>query len=176
MIFFKFVLSYASGSYIIQAVNLVLERELSGYRFVDGIFTDITDEQEVAMLEEALNDDEYPGVKAHLRRALELLSDRENPDYRNSIKESISAVESISKVIAKKPNASLSKALEEIDRRGKVKIHTALREGFMKLYSYTSNEYGIRHAMLDEPDLSADDAKYFLLSCTSFINYLKAKM
>lgn len=65
------------------------------------------------MLEEALNDDDCPVVKTHLRRALELLSDRENPDYRNSIKEPISAVESLSKVIAEKSNASLSKALEE---------------------------------------------------------------
>lgn len=67
------------------------------------------------------------------------------------------------------------KLLKKKDRRGKVKIHTALREGFMKLYNYKSNEYGIRHAMLDEHDLSADDANYLLLSSTSLINNLKAK-
>jgi hypothetical protein len=34
-------------------------------------------------------------IRTHLRRALELLSDKANPDYRNSIKESIPAVESL---------------------------------------------------------------------------------
>ncbi len=35
---------------------------------------------------------------------------------------------------------------------------------------------GIRHAMLEEPELTAADARYFLLSCTSFVNYLKAQI
>jgi hypothetical protein len=46
----------------------------------------------------------------------------------------------------------------------------------MKLYAYTSDEDGVRHAMLEEPDLTVADAKFFLLSCTSFINYLKSKL
>lgn len=46
----------------------------------------------------------------------------------------------------------------------------------MKLYAYTSDEGGIRHAMLDEPNLTAADARYFLLSCTSFVNYLKSQL
>ena len=35
---------------------------------------------------------------------------------------------------------------------------------------------GIRHAMLEEPELTPADARYFLLSCTSFVNYLKAQI
>ena len=38
----------------------------------------------VEMLEETLRDTQYEGVTAHLKRALELLSDRKSPDYRNS--------------------------------------------------------------------------------------------
>jgi hypothetical protein len=68
----------------------------------------------------------------------------------------------------------LSDALKVIERRGS--LHQALKEGFIKLYGYTSDEGGIRHAMLDEPNLSAADARYFLLSCTSFVNYLKAQL
>jgi len=51
-----------------------------------------------------------------------------------------------------------------------------LKEAFSKLYGYASDEGGIRHAMLEEPTLSAADAKFFLLSCTSFINYVKSKL
>lgn len=55
-------------------------------------------------------------------------------------------------------------------------MHTALKEGFLKLYGYTNDEDGIRHAMLEEPKLTAADAKYFLMSCTSFANYSKAQL
>ena len=56
------------------------------------------------------------------------------------------------------------------------KLHAALKDGFGKLYGYTSDDDGIRHSMLDEPDLDVHDAKYWLLSCTSFVNYLKSRM
>ncbi|MHC4308090.1 MAG: AbiJ-NTD4 domain-containing protein, partial [Planctomycetota bacterium] len=119
-------------------------------------------------------DTKYEGVNAHLKRALELLSDKKNPDYRNSIKESISAVESITKIITEKPSSTLGDALKVLEKNGK--IHTALKKGFSALYGFTSDEGGVRHAMLEEPDLSSADAKFFLLSCTSFVNYLKSQL
>ena len=67
------------------------------------------------MLQEALQDGQFVGVSKHLKRALELYTDREAPDYRNSIKESISAVESMVRTITSEPKASLSKALKVID-------------------------------------------------------------
>jgi hypothetical protein len=141
---------------------------------VDGLFTDITDNQEIEMIEEALSSNDFPSVSTHLKRALELLSDRKKPDYRNSIKESISAVESIAQIITGNSKATLGDALKTLEKS--IKLHTALKDGFTKIYGYTSDEGGIRHAMLEEPNLSIEDAKYFLLTCTSFINYLKSKI
>jgi hypothetical protein len=172
--FLEFTLNYYESEDANELVNSCLERELSAYRLVSGQITNITDKQEVEMLENALTDGDFPNVKAHLQRALELLSDRKNPDYRNSIKESISAVESIAKEIAQKPKAELGEALKEIEKKGK--LHGAMKNAFLNLYGYTSDANGIRHALMDESNLTADDAKYFLLTCTSFINYLKAKM
>ena len=125
------------------------------------------------MLEQTLSNNDFPGVRAHLRRALELLSDLRAPDYRNSIKESISAVESIAQTITGDEKATLGQALTVLER--KHGLHPALKEGFKKIYHYTSDADGIRHAMLDEPTLDVTDAKFFLLSCTSFINYLKSR-
>jgi hypothetical protein len=113
------------------------------------------------------------GVHKHLESALEKLSDRKNPDYRNSIKESISAVESLCIIISKNPKASLGQALKAIE--DKVGLHQALKQGFEKIYGYTSNEGGIRHAMIDESTCDFDDAKYMLVSCSAFINYLIMK-
>ncbi|TAK59367.1 MAG: hypothetical protein EPO24_07955 [Bacteroidetes bacterium] len=172
--FVEFVLNYFKDTYANNYVNEILERELSGFRFVAKGFTDITDSQEIALLDAVLSDNDHPSVRAHLNRALELLSDRKNPDYRNSIKESISAVESLAQIISCKPKATLADALKVLEKSNK--LHPALKEGYSKIYGYTSDEGGIRHAMLEEPNLSASDAKFFLLSCTSFINYLKSKI
>ncbi len=172
--FIEFTVDHFKIETINSDINQILEGELAGYRIVSGIITDVTELQEIKMLEVALTDEDFPNVKAHLQRALELLSDRKNPDYRNSIKESISAVESIAKEIAQKPKAELGEALKEIEKKGK--LHGAMKNAFLNLYGYTSDANGIRHALMEEPNLTADDAKFFLLTCTSFINYLKAKM
>lgn len=174
--FVEYVLNYVNRDNVSNAVNEVLERELSGYRFIGGVITEITDEQEINMLESALADEDFPSVREHLKRALEFLSDRESPDYRNSIKESISAVESLAQIITGNQSATLGSALKEMERSERIKLHPTLSQAYRKLYGYTSDEGGIRHAMLREPDLSASDAKFFLLICTSFINYLKSKL
>lgn len=174
--FLEFVIWYFNRmrDELADSFNSMLERELSGFRFISGNAVDITDEQEIKMLKEVLSDTKYEGVSAHLKRALELLSDKKKPDYRNSIKESISAVESIAKIITNKPQATLGDALKVLEKSGK--IHKALKNGFSSLYGFTSDEGGVRHAMLEEPDLSSADAKFFLLSCTSFVNYLKTQI
>jgi hypothetical protein len=174
--FLEWVVGHESGvrPKLAEHLNLILEMEVAGYRFVSGKVVDITSVQELEMLDAALGDKRFPGVAAHLQRALELYASRDNPDYRNSIKESVSAVESIAKVMANSPSATLADALKTLDKQGQ--LHPALREGFIKLYGYTSDEGGIRHAMLDEPSLTANDARFFLLSCTSFVNYLKGRL
>jgi hypothetical protein len=74
---------------------------------------------------------------------MELASDKHKPDARNSIKESISAVESTTKVIAQTPKATLEDALKVLDKQGD--LHPCLKAAFSKLYGYTSDEGGIRH-------------------------------
>jgi hypothetical protein len=61
----------------------------------------------------------------------------------------------------------MSDALKQLEKAGK--LHPALKNGFLNIYGYTSDADGIRHAMMDMPNLSAHDAKFFLLSCTSLL-------
>ncbi len=169
--------SYANNSVnssFKEFCNSILKEELSAYRFVGGKITQITEEKEIAEIEEALKIPISP-VQQHLNRALELLSDRKTPDYRNSIKESISAVETICKLISKNNVATLGLALETIEKGKKVKMHPALGRGFSNLYGYTNAADGIRHALMDEPNLDFEDAKFMLVSCSAFINYLMVK-
>jgi len=154
--------------------NTILERELSAYRFVGEKITQITSEEEIAEIEEALEVPLKP-VTNHLKRALDLFADRKSPDYRNSIKESISAVEAICRLIAHNPKATLGDALKEIEKENKVELHSALKNAFNNLYGFTSDAEGIRHALKKEPNLDFEDAKFMLISCSAFINYLISK-
>jgi len=157
-----------------EMCNEVLKRENSAYRFVDTLVRRITSEAEIQAVEEAIAESSsLAGVHAHLKQALALLSDRKNPDYRNSIKESISAAESVCKVITGDDKATLGAALKEIDKR--ISIHGALKEAFSKLYGWTSDEGGIRHALMEEENVSFSDAKFMLVACSAFVHYLLGK-
>jgi hypothetical protein len=116
----------------------------------------------------------FEPVTTHIRRAVEMLSDRKAPDYRNSIKEAISAVESMCGLVTGKPKATLGDALKQLSANG-VELHPALREGFNKLYGFTSDAHGIRHGLMDKPKLDFEDAKFMLVSCSAFVNLLKAR-
>lgn len=167
---------YSLNQRFMEYCNSVLEREVSAYRFVGGKIAQITSEGEIAEIEEALGLPEpFRPVANHLKRALDLFADRESPDYRNSIKESILAVEAICQLITDNPKATLGDALKEIGKAKKVDLHPALKGAFNSLYGYTSDAEGIRHALLDEPNLHSEDAKFMLVSCSAFINYLIAK-
>ena len=165
---------YSSRSAFITACNEVLKQELSGYRFVSGKLVQITGEDEVAAIEQALGlPDPLKPVTTHLRQALTLLADRKTPDYRNSIKESILAVESLCKLLSGLPTATLGPALKAVEKS--TALHPALKEAFGNLYGYTSDADGIRHALLDEPTLDLEDAKFMLVSCSAFVNYMVIK-
>ena len=57
----------------------------------------------------------------------------------------------------------------------KIELHSALKEGLKKISGYLSDADGIRHAMMDKSNLTLDDAKFMLVSCSAFFNYLIAK-
>lgn len=155
--------------------NRVLKREVAGYRFVGDCIVQITAEEEIAEIEQALaSKGRLQLVATHLQTALGRMSDRKSPDYRNSVKESISAVEALAKLVTKKDKATLPEALKAVTDK-KVEVHIALKEAFTKLYGYTSDADGIRHSLMDEPTLDFEDAKFMLVSCSAFVNYLKVK-
>lgn len=158
-----------------KACNDVLEAELSAFRFVGNKITRITSPVELTEIEEALSTP-FKTVSAHLENALNLMSDRKSPDYRNSIKESISAVEAVCRLVADDKDLTLGKALDAIEKTGKIELHGALKKAFDSLYGFTSTAGGIRHAYMDDKvNVGFEDAKFMLVSCSAFVHYLVAK-
>lgn len=154
--------------------NRVFEKEYVGYRFVNGYITQITDSAEIFTIEDA-SSTQYNAVREHIDKALSFLSDRDAPDYANSIKESISAVERMCSIIVGKAT-SLGDALNNLQKKGVV-IHPQLRSAFEKLFAYTNGASGIRHSgELGGADSTFEEAKFMLVSCCAFVNYLTGVM
>ena len=113
------------------------------------------------------------GASTHLREAAKHINAQR---FADSVRDSIHAVESVACVIAQKENTTLGKALDSLER-AKLLKHAALKEAFKKLYSYASDEEGIRHALLDQdsPDVGLDEAVFMFGACASFAAYLVNK-
>ncbi len=158
---------------LVWCVNHCLETESAAYRFVSNKVVEITDDNEIESIESAISEG-IQAVGAHLQRSLELVSDRQECDYRNAIKESISAVEAACRIVAKMDKATLSDCLKVI--KGKGHLHSAFEDALSKLYGYSSDGSGIRHALVsDEESPSFADAKFMLVACSAFCSYLWTK-
>lgn len=169
------ILNVSKKDEFISQINRILEEENSGYRMIAEIFVPITNEIELDSVEKTIFSS-FDTVEKHMKKALSLYSERLHPDYENSIKESISAVESMCCIILGESgkNATLGAMLKKLEKHN-VHIHEAMKAAFEKLYGYTSDENGIRHGGIDFKGASSNDARYMLISCSAFINYLTAQ-
>jgi hypothetical protein len=170
--FVEYLIDKSEGE-LIRPFNEVLEREIAGYRIISSIVVPITDKMQLDEIVAGIEDTEknsFKGVNEHLKTALQFLSDRTSPNYRNSIKESISAVESIASALSGVKKAKLKDALRVLEEKGR--LHPSLRDAFNKLYGWTSDDEGIRHALMDESTLCFADALFMLVACSAFVHYL----
>lgn len=153
-----------------KSLNKVFSEERSDYRLVDNRVVEMTSEEEILEVEKALNlPDPYIQVGEHLKKSLRLLSDREKPDYENSIKESIIALESMALIlIGKKENFSV--LIKSLD------IHPALIGSLDKLYGWASDDGGIRHASIENMDKPKEpEARLTLVLASALVNYIVFK-
>ena len=159
----------------VDGVTMVLQQTQAAYIVVDErvIFPASTPEEAKALegAFENLQEDSCAGARSHLLKAGEELN---QGNYADSIRESIHAVESISRAIV--PEArTLAPALAALEKGGQ--LHGALKKGFGALYGFTCDEQGIRHPLLDkiEAEVDRESAVFMLGACASFLSYLANK-
>lgn len=160
----------------LNRLNFILERELSGYRFIRGQLVPISNPAEVDAIEEAASNTAAAGLKGaqrHIFAALGFLGQKPEPHYRNSVKESISAVESVVNVVTGGKGGGVAEAVEKLASVSE--IHGALKAAVKQLYGYTSDSGGIRHAILDQPTVTFEEAKFMLVVCSAFVNFMIGK-
>ena len=119
-----------------------------------------------------IRDGGMEGAATHLRDAAAHINARQ---FADSISDSIHAVESVARRIDPKSN-TLGDALKALEKKGLL-TNGQLKTGFEKIYAYTNNEEGIRHAQVfkDSPDVDLDEAMFMFGACASFAAYLVNK-
>ncbi|WP_146168594.1 AbiJ-NTD4 domain-containing protein [Sphingomonas sp. PP-CE-3G-477] len=157
-----------------KALQTALTVSRSAYLLHDGTLFPKVSEEEGAALTLALNllgKNRLTGARKHLFQAGLSLS---SGDYPGSVRESISAVESV--VLVLDPSTDkIGAALSNLERAGK--IHRGLKTAFGALYGYTSDSEGIRHALVFENAATVDetDAIFMLGACASFVTFVIRK-
>ncbi len=173
---YRFTASRVTDAEAVKRANVMLEREHSGFQFTGGELTRkiqpvTATEIELAMKRASAAG--LAGVEQQIRQALVLYGKRPEPDYRNAIKEAISAVEGVVKLINGTRGGGLRGALEAVS--DKIELHPSLKGGLDKLYGYTSDADGIRHAILEEKNIDASDALFMIVICSAFVSFLLSK-
>lgn len=158
-----------------EEIKSTFEEARSAYRVIDDQIVAIGQEEQGAAYLSAINkagDGGYASARSHLIAAGREIS-LEN--WADSVRESITAVESIARVVAEGKTNTLGNALKILDKDGV--INPVLKAGFEKLYGYTNGEEGVRHALLEKDEANVDetDALFMLGACASFVSYLIAR-
>ena len=166
----EYVLSKSPYAHEKDDANAILRREGAAYTFIDGVIAPITNDEELAEVEDALqHTGQFDAASQHIKQAVEHLGDRGNPDPRNVIKESISAVESAIKVASGNPNADIEKGLKKLG------LHSQLEQAWKNMYNWTSDEGGVRHGKEEISQVGLAEARYMVVASSAFVNYLISK-
>lgn len=154
-----------------QVVNDVLEDENVGYRLVGGRFVPVTNSAELAEVGQAAAvAGRFRDAGVHVEKAIALFAGRP-PDYANVVKESISAVEAVVRELTDK--GTLSDGLRVLEDKG-VRMHPAFRGALTKLYAFTGDEGGVRHGVGGLGGVDLPTARFMLVTCSAFVNYIVA--
>ena len=166
--FFLCTESYRKNN-LIEKLNSVFIEERAQYKIIEGMITPLISGVEAEEVEKAI-ESKYSSASKHIKKALELYRKRPVADYQNSIKESISAIEALARIVLNKPSATLGALVEQLN------IHPAFKKAIKELYGWTSDEGGIRHAENGkELKIDEKEARYMLVQCSALVNYIISK-
>lgn len=158
------------GEQYIDECNRIFAKHLVQFRFVNISIVPTSSNEEVRSIEQAVNRDGSPAW--HLRKALGFLSDYSRPDYENSAKESISAVEALLWDITGKK--TLGESLNTLKHDSLVP--NDIISAWEKIYKWTNVTGGVRHCAKDKlPSVDQAMAMYLLVTSSAFVNFVQAR-
>ncbi len=160
-----------------------LKRELAdafvvaraAYRVFDNQYiAAIGTEEQAEAFERAIADAEANNATAARKQLIAAGVALRDADWTGCVRESIHAVEAMAVRLAPGTD-TLGAALRVLEQRGH--LHGSLKAAFGSLYGYSSDEEGVRHALVfgDEAQVDEADALFMLGACATFVSYLVAR-
>lgn len=155
--------------------NLLLEDNIA-YEFKDGEFyrrgRAIT-QQSIKRVGNVLGDSRLGKVRFHYMKALNFFRDKDNPDYPNTIKESICSLEFLGDIMSGKNASKDFKAfLSKYEGNGEDKIPAPIVQSIIKIYGYRNTGEGVAHGSTKGLNVTELEAELVLNLVASFITYL----
>ena len=172
--FLEIVIDEQGASDFFDRIEHLFEKHGAAYRLDTSgeFFPCSSEEQGVAVQKalETLRSENMDGAATHLQDAAGHIK---SGQFADAITDSIHAVESVARVLDPEANKTLTPALDSLENAGVLR-HPTLKKAFSKLYGYTSDEQGIRHALLTSSaaDVGQEEALFMFGACASFAAYL----
>ncbi len=139
-----------------------------------GLITPITSPAQIASIEQAFDHAataNLASVHEHLKKALGFYSHRQKPDYANSVREAVTALESLVKLLTGTDTVDMGKVKQLLNLENDPKLASSI----VSLWGYASEKPGVRHAATgDEKPPTASEALLVLSTSASLVSYLIA--
>lgn len=150
-----------------------LETTLAAYRVVGGKIVPFASEYEHQQLVSAIENAEDKGALGARSHLIQAANEMTSGNWRKSVHESVSAIESVAKLKTGEHDRSLSGLVKELQKNGSLP-HPALAAAISKLYGYSSDEQGIRHSLVLDGDAKITERDAFLMLglCSAFVTYI----
>ena len=148
--------------------NRIFQEQGSAYKFINYcIIMNIKDIEAESLHNSLITP--YKEVNEHMDKAIKFLSEKTNPDYHNCLKEAISAIEALVRIITDKPDGTLGALVQNAN----LNLHKSIQEAIKKVYGFASDEGGIRHSQKSgSKSISYDEALFITVFCSSLINFI----
>ena len=171
------------GGHISDAILDMLDKTPNAdCRLVKGKFIIVRSPEEGETIETALSG-HFVEARTHIKKAVTLFSNREHPDYANTVKESVSAVESIIKELTEKDIKSGLRQLVKdgilpkditVKQDGKPQKVNPFVDALEKHWDFANKTS--RHGLKSGESPPDEDAAYLILViCAAVVNYIAAR-
>ncbi len=157
-------------------LNIVLIDEQLGFEMREGKIEKIGSalaDEEIRKTRYLLKQPEFKGADEQFEKAIKALNARPKPDVENCVKDAVSAIESVGRILIKDDKAVLSDIIKDMAKQEI--IPKPLDEVIQKIYAYRGNEPGVAHGLVGESKVTIYEAEYVLAMSAATIIYLVNK-
>jgi hypothetical protein len=162
--------------YIAEELQRLFSEESLAFEFSDGVVRRRGRKHTVDVASKAqvvLGDTRLTSARTHYEKALQFFRNPSKPDFENTVKEAVCAVEAAGKALFPAARAATLGDLAKWLTTGKdVSVPKALCQTITAVYAYRSGGDGVGHGGASGGVATAEVAEYMLAVCASQVIYL----